>query len=172
MNLDQKRLGYVVALTLLAVFFLPVLLQGWRLMVFAPLLVILYYKKTYLACLWWSVLCGAFLDLLAANAQFGFYAVNYGLTTLLLYGQRRNFFADNLSTLPLMTFFFSSLATLIQCVLIYAFEKENIFSWEWVMTDLIYMPTLDALYAFACFILPSLFLGKRRRRGKEYFLES
>lgn len=140
-------------------------------MAMAPLLVILFYKKTFFVCLWWTFACGIFMDLLASHAQFGLYAVNYCATTALLYGQRRNFFADSLSTLPLMTFFFSVSSTLIQAGLVFTFEKENVFSWQWAATDLIYMPALDSVYAFTFFIFPSLCFGKRPRRGKDYFLE-
>lgn len=172
MNLDHKNLSIVVFLTFAGALCLPVLLPSWHLMVFSPLLVILFYQKTYLTCLWWSILCGAFLDLLSTNNQFGIYAVAYGLTTLLLYSQRGNFFADSITTLPLMTFFYSALSTLLQCLLMYIFERNNVFSWDWALTDLLYMPALDAVYGFTCFIVPALFFKKRARRGKDYFLES
>ncbi len=171
MNLEQKNLAFVVIITIAAALSFPVLLPNWKLTVFAPLLIILFYKKNYLACLWWSLVCGAFMDLLASHTQFGLYAVNYCLTTLLIYGLRRNFFADSFSTLPIMTFFFAVCSTLFQGILIYTFEKENVFSWNWTITDLIYMPSLDALCAFCVFIFPSLLLGKRPRRGKDYFTE-
>lgn len=170
MNLEQKHLSFVVLITLFALFCFPVLFPNWRLTAFAPLLVILYYQKSYLTCLWCSILCGALIDLLSAHTQFGLNAVNYGLTTFLLYDQRRNFFADSISTLPIMTFFFASISTFFQFALIYTFERENVFSWNWILTDLIYMPAIDSAFATCCFILPSLFFGKRQRRGKDYFI--
>lgn len=99
----------------------------------------------------------------------GLYAVSFCLTTAVLYGQRRNFFADSLSTLPLMTYFFSSLSTLVQLLLLYSFGQGVMISWDWFLTDLIYMPALDALYAFSFFILPAVIFGRPQRRGKDYF---
>lgn len=170
MNLEQKNLTYVVLFSVLMFLCLPIFFPAWRFMVFAPMLVIVFYKQSYIFCLWWSLLCGLFLDLLSAHTQFGLYAVNYCLTTLLLYAQRSNFFADSLTTLPLMTFFFAALSSMIQWALMYIFENENVFSWQWAMTDILYMPALDSVYAFLCFILPALLFGKRPMRGRDYFI--
>jgi len=171
MNLENKNLTIIFLATILAALSLPVVLPGWRLMVFAPFLVVIFYKKSFLVCLWWSLACGLFVDLLTSNDQFGLHAVNYCLTSAILFTQRRNFFADSLTTLPLMTFFFACLSTIVQCLLIYTFERDNIFSWEFFLTDMVYMPACDALYAFIFYILPFLFFGKQPRRGKDYFLD-
>lgn len=171
MNLERKNLIVIFLFSLLAVLLFPIMLPSWRLMLFAPFIVIIFYRKSYLVCLWWSLFCGLFIDLLSDHQQFGINALNYCLTTSLLYGQRRNFFADSPSTLPIMTFFFSSLSTFIQFLLMYIFEKENVFSWNWVLTDAFLMPFLDASFAFCCFIIPSVIFGKRPRKGKDYFLD-
>jgi len=69
----------------------------------------------------------------------------------------------------MMTFLFSSLSTLIMALLLYSIEMKNIFSWNWIITELFIMPLLDACYAFFCFILPGLCFGRRQRRGQDYF---
>lgn len=169
-NLEQKNLTLSLVFVLFLTLSIPTLFPHMRLLFFAPFLIIVYYKKSFLASLWTSLFCGLFLDLLSSHTHLGFHATSYCLSTALLYSQRRNFFADSLSTLPLMTYFFSSIATLFQMGLMHFFEQRIQFSWEWVMTDLVYMPGLDALYAFACFILPARCFGKRPRRGRDYFL--
>jgi rod shape-determining protein MreD len=171
MNLEHKRIGLVFAVTLFSVLCLPALFPSWRLIFFAPFLVILYYQKSYLSCLWISLSCGLLLDLLSAHERIGLHAVDYCLTTFILYKQRRHFFADSLTTLPIMTYLFSAISTLLQLGLIYIFQYKVQLSWEWVFTDLIYMPAMDALYAFVCFIFPAAIFGKRQRRGKEYFMD-
>jgi len=171
MNIENKNLFLVVLVTLFFVLCGPILLPSWRLIFFAPLLVIMYYKKPLVSCLWISCLCGLMLDLLSSQVHFGLYASCYTLTTALLYSQRYNFFADSISTLPLMTFFFSVLSTLIQWGMVYAFEQKSAFSLQWIATDLIYMPFMDASYAFILFVIPNLFFGKRIRRGSDYFVE-
>lgn len=171
MNLHTKRWGLILAWTLAALLCFPVLLPHWRLMFFGPFLVILYYQKSFLTCLWTAAACGLLLDLLSSHSHLGLWASNYCLVTALLYPQQRHFFADRISTLPLMTFFFSFLSTFIQGGFFYVFEHEEIFSLSWVVTDLIVMPASDALYAFLCFIFPYFCFGKPQRRGKDYFLE-
>lgn len=171
MNLEHKRLSLVLGWTLLVVLCFPVLFPAWPLMAFAPCLVIIFYQTSILTSLWAAALCGLLLDLLSSHSHLGLYAANYCLTTALLYGQQRHFFADSISTLPLMTFFFAILSTIIQAAIFYAFEKENVFSWAWVMTDLIFLPALDVVYAFVCFLLPAVCFGKPVRRGKDYFLK-
>jgi rod shape-determining protein MreD len=168
-NLDNKRLHVAFATCLVLALGLPVLFPLARLTFFAPLLIIACYKTSLKKSLWLALLCGIIVDLLSSYTRFGLYSVSYCLTIAVVYQQRRNFFADSLSTLPIMTFFFASLSTLIMAFLIYSIENKNTLSWGWVLTDLLVMPTFDAIYAFSFFILPALFFGKRQRRGKDYF---
>lgn len=156
---------FVIVLTL----FLPALIPNIHLLFFAPALIILYYKKPLVFCLWVSLFCGLLLDLLAGQHRLGLHAINYCLVTGLLYQQKRNFFEDSLTTLPIMTFFFAVLSTTIQVVLLYIFETGIAVSWEWVGIDLLIMPLFDAFYAFFFFTLPMAVLYKKvRRSGDEY----
>ncbi len=171
-NLDYKRLDFTFVICLLFALGLPALFPLTRLTFFAPFLIIACYKASLKKCLWLALFCGIVVDLLSSYTRFGLYSVDYCLTVALLYPQRRNFFADSLSTLPMMNFFFASLSTLIMAILIYSIENKNVLSWGWIFTDLIIMPIFDAIYAFAIFILPTLFFGKRQRRGKDYFFSN
>lgn len=170
MNIAHKSLGWAFTLSLLFTIFMPVLLPSFKLMFFAPFLIILYYQKSYAYCLWGAIFCGLLLDLLAFKTPLGFYALTYASTTTLLYGQQRHFFADVLSTMPLMTLFFSILATLFQSILLYILQGIIWFSWQWVLTDVIIFPIVDAAFAFFVFILPYRLLGKKPRKSSEYFL--
>lgn len=140
---------------------LPPLLPDLRVLFFAPFLVYSFYHQTKEGSLWLALLCGLIIDLLSAHTRLGFYALNYCLTTNLLYRQKKHFFADNLSTLPIMAFIFSALSTLIQAILLYAFGQGMILSLDWIAIDLIWLPMLDALYAGIAFTLPSLLRGYR-----------
>lgn len=169
MNIDRKRLDFVFYFTLLATLLLPAITPNLRLNFFAPFLVIVFYQKTLPASLWVALCCGLVIDLLSSHSRIGIHALNFCLASWILYGQKRHFFADSLSTLPLMTFFFSVVSALLQVPLLYIFEKQVNTSVAWVLTDLIFMPALDAAYAFALFILPGMMMGKRPRRGSDYF---
>jgi rod shape-determining protein MreD len=168
-QLDAKRLSFVLASTLVFQLTVPALFPNCHLNFFVPFLVILFYQKPYHFCLWSAFSCGLFIDLLAAPTKFGLYATSFALSTVLLYQQRRNFFADSLSTLPLMTYLFSTTLTVLQVVLLMLFETDVRVTTHWFFTDLIYMPALDALYAFLVYQLPAYFFGKKIRKGKEYF---
>lgn len=169
-NLDQKRLDVAFAICLLLTLGLPALFPNIRLTFFAPFLIIACYKASLKKCLWIALLCGVIVDLLSSYTRFGLYSLDYCATLFILYPQRRNFFADSLSTLPIMTFLFALLSTLLMALLLYSIETINVFSWGWVFTDLLMMPAVDGFYAYFIFILPALLFGKRRRAGKEYFL--
>lgn len=133
---------------------------------FAPFLVMAYYSRSFLNCLWLSLCCGLFMDLLAAERHLGIYALTYYLTTLILFTQRRFFFEDKFSTLPLMTALFSAISTTVLVITLYFMGNGVPFSWGWVVRDLVLMSVLDGLYAFTCFQLPML-LWKRRPQRKE-----
>lgn len=149
--------------SLLATLFTASLAPQVNLLFFAPFFVYLFYKKPLIFCLWTSLLCGVVLDLLSAQQRFGLYAINFCITTALLYQQKRNFFEDSLSTIPILTFLFSVVSTCLQVILLFVFDKGIPLSWEWAGSDLILMPLLDAFYGFALFSLPSV--GKKKQNA-------
>lgn len=147
----------------------PVLLPSLRLHFFAPFLIILIYKKNRTFCLWTAFICGTIFDLFGSYQHLGLWAFNYCLTIWILYPQKRNFFEDRLSTLPIMTLLFSFLSTFFQILLLETFESHLSLSFTWVLSELLFMPLMDALYAFLLFTLPSFFLFKPNKH--EYFLK-
>lgn len=168
--LDHKRLDFIFLFCLFFLLCIPVLFPSFRLTFFAPFFIVSCYQKPLKKCLWYAFACGVFLDLLSSSGRLGLHALDYCVTVSILYPQRRHFFADSISTLPMMTFCFSVLSTLIMAILLYSIESYNVFSWAWIATDLFYWSTIDAGYAFLCFVLPALLFNKPRRRGKDYFI--
>lgn len=134
--------------------------SSFRFIFFAPYLILVIYKKNYPTAISYSLITGLILDLFTSPLRFGVNALNYSLTTTLLYHQRLNFFSDNLLTLPIMTFLFSLLSTLIQVALLYIFSKPIPISIYWIFSDIIMMPLADAFFSFFWFILPSIFIKK------------
>ena len=170
LSLDQKRLDLTFLFSLFLTLMIPSLFPNIKVSFFAPFLIMACYKKTLSDCLWLAFLCGLILDLLSSNTRLGIHALNFCFAVMVLYPQKRNFFADSLSTLPIMTYLFSGVSSLFMVLLLYSLEMMNMLSWHWLLTDVILMPAVDACYAFCCFILPALIFGRRRRRGKDYFL--
>ena len=170
MNLSKKSTRSIFLLSAFLALSVPVLLPSFRILFFAPYLIIICYQKPYISCLWSALLCGIIIDLFSSPSRFGLQALNYCLTTGILWKQKRHFFADRLSTLPVMTYLFGLLSTCIQAIFTPTFTVETSLSWTWIASDLICMPMLDAAYGFTLFILPHLVFGKPQRRGKDYFL--
>ena len=171
MNLYSKSSSFYFVSALSFTLLSPVILPWMRLAYFVPFIILLFYKKPFAAVLWISLGCGLILDILSSHVRFGLYAVAFTLTTAILYRQKRHFFADSISTLPLMTFLFSLISTLIHVILIHLFENSLPFSTIWLIKDVIIMPILDGIFAFSLYVLPFILFGKPARRGKDYFLQ-
>lgn len=169
MDLAKKGCISFFTITLLFSLLVPSLFPSARFLFFVPFLITTYYQKSFATCLWLSFLCGFILDILSSSF-IGLHALNYCLATGLLFSQRKHFFSDSLSTLPLMTYFFSFFSTLLEAVLVHTFDTPVSLSLHWFFTDLMIMPLLDGIYAFICFIVPFYFFGIKQRKGKDYFL--
>lgn len=171
LNLANYPLRRCFLLALALQLIMPQLLTAWRLCWLAPVLVVSWYQKDYVGALWYSMCCGLLVDLIEPQQRFGFHAINYTAVTALLYGRRRQFFADRISTMPVMTLFFSATSTLIAMLLWNLFTKNNAFSVLWLATDVIAMSACDALYAFLIFSLPYMFIIGRNKKRRHHFLQ-
>lgn len=169
MSLRNKSLTLSFILCLLFTLFLPSFFPSTRLYSLVPFLVIAFYQKSLVQCLWLGLGCGLFLDALSSNTHLGIHALAYCFTVFCLHPLRKIFFADSLSTLPIMTFLFSFLTTFSIALLLYSIEMQNVFSWTWLSTDLFLMPLTDSLYAYIFFVIPSMIFSKPQRRSKDYF---
>lgn len=171
MNLSYKNLKSTFFISLIFFLILPFYYPALRLFNFVPFLIIMIYQKPLIICLWGALSCGLFVDLFASEPYFAMHGLNYAIMVALFYQLKTYFFADSLSTLPLMTFLFSAFSTLLHLTLYYAFGISFSLSWEWVQTDLLLMPFLDSIYAFTVFIMPFFLFGKKQRKAKDYFME-
>ncbi|NGX58738.1 MAG: hypothetical protein K940chlam3_01646 [Chlamydiae bacterium] len=163
------RLFTAFLFALVPILFLTPWFPQWKLTYFAPFLVITFYKKPLETCLWLGLISGLIMDLLSSQHHLGIHALNYCLTISLLYSQKQYFFEDSLSTIPIMTFFFAVISTILQVPLYALFEKGIPLSQDWIIKDLLVMPLIDALYGFIWFTLPAIFLPRNPKR--EYFLD-
>ncbi|HKZ00135.1 MAG TPA: hypothetical protein VJ112_03105 [Rhabdochlamydiaceae bacterium] len=170
--MKQVSLLYSFALAVSAALFGTVFFPNLRLMAFAPFLAIVYNRLALTPSLWIATLCGLALDLFSSQMRFGFFSLSYALTTLLIYQQKRHFFDDKPLALSLFTALISIAATCIQLLLSCLFDKQVIFSWKLVMSDLIGMPMIDALYAFLWFTLPiRLYLHIKQVGWRQFLLK-
>ncbi|MBS4165914.1 mreD [Neochlamydia sp. AcF95] len=163
MHLSRKNLFLTFFSGLLLTLGMPAIAPSIRLMFLVPFLIVSFYQKTFSVCLWYAFFCGLLLDLLSVQPPFGFYASNYTLGAAVIYPQKRHFFADHLSTLPIMTFLFSFTITFFQVIFLYILGTPLSIGMRWIVSDLFVMPLGDALFAFLYFILLPLSLQKKSR---------
>lgn len=143
--------------------FFQTLFSPFRLFSFAPALVAIFGKVTFIPSLWIAVCFGTTVDLFSSSYPFGFYALNYTLITCLLYRYRCYFVAKPIG-LCSFTYIFSTFSTALAKVLL-LFSKATLpLTLASLATDFFIMPIFDALYAFLCFSCPLIcynFLKKR-----------
>ena len=125
MNLSQRNPKILLFVALIFTFFTPLYIPQIKLIWFAPFLITLYYQKPLEACLWSSLGCGFLIDLTTSTEHLGLHGFNYTIVSALLYGQKRHFFGDSLSTMPIMVYLFCFMSTLVQAVLLNLFEDVN-----------------------------------------------
>ena len=156
---DSVALWFTLLTLLLGPLFTPKI----HLFYCAPYLIISLYRLPLTSALWRAYACGILIDLLSSSPLFGLTSLNYCFAIWLLHGQTRHFFEDKLSTLPLMTFLFSLLSTVLS--LIFAFFSGHTYplSKLWAVTDLIMMPLADALYALLLFSFPFELIYRLRK---------
>lgn len=157
-------LSFHFSVSLFFLLFVHALFPSWKLSFFAPFLVLCFYRLAFIPCLWFSLFCGLIIDLHSAQHPFGLHALNFSLTTFFVYDKRQSFFANNWSTLPVLTGIFSFTSTGLQLLLFYILKFRFSFSWEWMLSDMLFMPFCDCIYAFICFTLPFKTLSLRSKR--------
>lgn len=146
-----------------------VFLPQVHLLAFSPFLAILYNKTSVVKSLWLASLCGLILDVLSSEFRLGIHALNYCLTTLLLYRQKRHFVEDKSLALSLFTILISVVSTLMQFFLISIFDRALPLSWKLILTDFIIMPFADAVYAFLLFTYPMKLFISIKKMGWQAF---
>ncbi len=145
----------------------PVIFPQARLTFFAPFLALMLYKRPLLHCLWYALGCGFIMDLLATEGRLGVYAMTYAVTTWVLFQQKRHFFEDRITTLPMMTLLFSILSTLFLMTTLKGMGYPLKLSLHWIVSDLVVMPLADAVYGLVWFALPAYLLRRRPGHGRD-----
>ncbi len=130
---------------------------------FTPFLICMIYRSDKNRALWLAAACGFILDLFSSYTHFGFYSVSNVVALWLFYGMRRHFFADHLTTLPILTALYSLLLTTIELLLLFLLDQGISLTWQWMVFDGIVLSVADALYALLGFVLPLWLLMRLRR---------
>ena len=130
---------------------------------FAPFIVFLFYRFSFITVLWIAVLLGFFQDLFSSSF-FGISAISYLLSTIILYREKR-FFNDKPVNLSLFTIIFSLIYSIFNPLLFFIFDKKINLSIKWLAADLVIFPLLDGIYAFILFAMPILLIERTTKFG-------
>ena len=123
-------------------------------MTFAPFLAFLLTKHEFSKALWLSAFAGLTIDLYTTALPLGAHTLLYTLTVSLLYFYRHLFFFDKKGALALLTALVSMTATLLEIFLFSFFNEEVRIGPLGLVTNVVVMPLVDALYALLFFWLP------------------
>lgn len=148
---------------------MPILFPALHLLYFPSFIIRALYTRPLHRALWMAALSGLIIDLLSPNEKFGLNAASYLIALLILTRLKRHFFEDNLSTLPILVFFFSVAQGVVHLTLTALIERPIPLSPEFILGDFFLMPLLDALFAILLFTVPYSYFRKPQRRGQDYF---
>ncbi|MES2122561.1 MAG: hypothetical protein V4492_07280 [Chlamydiota bacterium] len=141
-----------------------------RLLTFSPFLALTYNRTSLVSAMWIASMCGLILDLTSSELRIGTNALNFCITTLFLYRQKKHFFEDKLLALSLFTALISTVSTVVQLFLSSIFGRAFRLTVKLLFTDLIAMPLVDAVYAFLWFSCPILLYAHCKRVGLRHIL--
>jgi len=134
-----------------------------KLIYFAPLLIFLFYRLSYISILWISIFLGLFQDVFSSNF-FGINALAYFFSSLFSYNQKK-IFNDKPINLSIFTMLFSLIYSFLLPILFFMLDKKVGLSIKWLITDMIIFPMIDGIYAFLFFAFPIWLFDKLRKMG-------
>lgn len=136
---------------------------------FTPFLAITFHRTSLYRSLWTSLFCGLILDCFSSQFPFGWYACIHALGAFFLFRQKRHFFEDKPFALSFYSALLSSFFSL--SLLLGAFWHQEIpMTFSLLLSDLVLMPFLDALYAFLWFTCPLSLIAYLKKRGIKKWL--
>lgn len=155
-NLRRKSILFAFALAALLLVLLPVFGIVLHLHFFVPALVISVYQRQLSYCLWLGILAGILTGLFAGPEGIGIYSLAYVCSVLCIAYYRQFFFADSISTLPVLTAISSCVATIVIALTIVLLNKGLSLSIKLLFYDAVLMSLGDGLYAFILYTLPAV----------------
>lgn len=151
--MKRPPLLFFFALALLALLFGANAFPSIRLLTFAPFFAIVFQRKNFLTSLWIACLCGLLIDLFTIDIRFGVFALCSAVTAGLTFKLKDHFYEENLFSVPLYTAVISAVFSAVQFLLIRHLVTFNL---QLIVSSLIVMPLVDALYGFVWFSCPRM----------------
>lgn len=154
------------SLSLIALCFGGAFFPSIRLAPLAPFLVVCFYRLPFRQCLTLAFVSGLLIDLLSTQFRFGLFGVIHLLASALLYGQKKHFFEDRPLPFCLYTSLTSTFLSGLSLLAAKFSSMEMAISFPVLLSDLVFMPLIDGLYAFLWFVCPiSLYTLMTKQKG-------
>lgn len=148
----RALLPFTLCLIVLLVF--PSLAPQCRLLAFGPFITFSMAHERLPTALWYSLIAGLVVDLYSNGAPVGFFALNYTLTTAIVYRHKVFFPFEKGHIFSIYTVLYSFVSTILHFVLFALVEMHLKLHFFTLLTDLFLMPILDGVYAFAWVFFP------------------
>ncbi len=153
--LSSLKKAYVpFGLSFLVLLIFPSFIPQIRLLAFVPLLTFVCAHYPFAGTLWLSMFSGLVVDLYSKSAPMGFFALNYTLTTIIVFRYRTYFSFEKIHVFSLYAVLYSFVSTLLHFVLYGLIEMHFKLHFFSIITDLILMPILDGVYSLSLVFFP------------------
>ena len=134
--------------------YFPFWLPYTRILLFAPLMTLVFSRLSLPISLWLATLSGLYVDLLSYTGILGLSSLNYVLTTLCIYRFRSYFSEEKIHIFSLYTILFSLVSTLFQLSFDLPLITHRPPHLLTILTDLLLLPIVDGVYALLLFLYP------------------
>jgi hypothetical protein len=98
--------------------------------------------------LWIGAGIGLLIDAASPSIPFGFFAINYTLSALVVFRYKKFFSEEKILIFPIYAILFSFISTFIHFILYGLIDLQLKLNFFTLLTDLILMPIFDGVYAF------------------------
>lgn len=143
---------FILCFVILLIF--PSIIAGVRLLAFVPFLTFVLANNRLPLALWLSLAAGLIVDLYSNSAPLGFFALNYTLSSIIVYRYRVYFSQEKIHIFSLYSVLYSLVSTVLHFILFALIEMHIKLHFFSVITDLFLMPILDGVYALAWVFFP------------------
>src|SRR3990167_7930280 len=151
-SLKKSYLPFTLSFLVLLIF--PAIIPQIRLLALVPLLTFVCFHYSLAAALWISMFAGLLVDLYSKSAPMGFFALNYTLTSIIVFRYRSYFTFEKVHIFSLYAVLYSFISTLLHFILYGLIEMHFKLHFFSIITDLILMPIFDGVYSLVCVFFP------------------
>lgn len=155
-------LNFVFLLSTIALILQCILFPQLTILAYSPFLAFTILRSTFNLTLFLSLIAGVIMDLIS-NDPMGVHAINYVLTSALLFKIKKHFLFDEPFHISCFTAIISMALTFFGLFWLFLFDRRVPIGGTWIWIDMIGMPIIDGFYAFVWFAAPLTLFSKCKK---------